>query len=394
MHFFNKTASFTRKVIFLLVCCLGILIFEKIRAMKFLYLTFFVCFFCFFVPTYGQDFNTIESAEFDPVNHRFLISNSNGVLVVDDQGEPISEMPGDATAQFGMEVVGNVLFAIVGDDVRAYDLTSGAELSSVTISGAQFLNGMASDGDHRIWVTDFSAKDIFEIDFTDLVNPSYVQIVSNTVTTPNGICYDEVNNRLVFVNWGASASIKSVDLTDYTVSTVVANTGVGSIDGIDNDNYGNYFIASWNPNRITRYNADFSVSEIITVPGGLSSPADIAYAEEIDTLIIPNSGNNTVRFVGFQTSDIKISNENPFAFSCYPNPVQENSVLSFNLTTPGITTISILDSQGRLIQKLWQENLPAVAHKFVVGDVELSPGNYIWHIESNGVVFSSAFIKQ
>jgi hypothetical protein len=367
---------------------------KKTAEMKFLYLSL-LSYFCFapFLSN-GQNFNSIESAEFDPINHRFLISNSDGILVVDDQGEPVSEMPGDAVAQYGMEVIGDVLFAIVGDDVRAFDLTSGLEISSVTITGAQFLNGMASDGDHRIWVTDFSAKDIFEIDFSDLANPSYVQIISNTISTPNGICYDGDNNRLVFVNWGASASIKSVDLTDYSMSTVVANTGVGSIDGIDNDSYGNYYIASWNPNRITKYNADFSLSEIITVPGGLSSPADIAYAEEIDTLIIPNSGNSTVRFVGFQTSNIEVSVDNPFAFSCYPNPISENSVLVFKLSVPGITTISILDTQGKIVEKVWHENLPAVAHKFVVGDLDLCPGNYIWRIESNGVTFSSAFIKQ
>jgi hypothetical protein len=361
--------------------------------MRKLYAVFVVFFLLTSLGSISQDFNAIESAEFDPVYHRFLVSNSDGVLVVNADGEPVSEMGGDAVAQYGMEVIGNTLFAIVNDDVRAYDLTSGLEISSITIEGAQFLNGMASDGDHRIWVTDFSAKDIFEIDFTDLANPSYVQVVSNTVTTPNGICYDEGNNRLVFVNWGGSAAIKAVDLTDYTITNLVSNTGLGNIDGIDNDNYGNYYIASWSPNRITKYNADFSVSEIITVAGGLSSPADIAYAEEIDTLIIPNSGNNTVRFVGFQTSGIQRSEDNPFAFGCYPNPVSESSVIYFTLAQPGATTINILDAQGKLVKNFWHENLPAAAHRFVLGDLDLSPGNYIWHIESNGVTHSRAFVK-
>jgi sugar lactone lactonase YvrE len=361
--------------------------------MKIVYFVVHVFFLLTSLVSNSQDFNVIESAEYDPVYHRFLVSNSDGVMVVDSDGEPLAEMGGDAVAQYGMEVVGNTLFTIVNDDVRAYDLTSGLEISSVTIDGAQFLNGMASDGDHRIWVTDFSAKDIFEIDFTDLANPTYIQIVSNTGTTPNGICYDETNNRLVFVSWGPSAAIKTVDLTDYSISELVANTGVGNIDGIDNDDYGNYYIASWSPNRIMKYNEDFSVSEIITVAGGLSSPADIAYAEEIDTLVIPNSANNTVRFVGFQTSGIRPSEENPFAFSCYPNPVNESSVIYFTLAQPGVTTISILDSQGKLVKNFWNENLPATAHRFVLGDLDLSPGNYIWHIQSNGVTHSSAFVK-
>lgn len=61
-------------------------------------------------------------------------------------------------------------------------------------------------------------------------------------------------------------------------------------------------MASWSPNRITKYSPDFSVSEIITVAGGLSSAADICYANEIDTLAIPNSGNTTVVYVGFDNT--------------------------------------------------------------------------------------------
>jgi hypothetical protein len=361
--------------------------------MKKIVLTPIACLWLFINLASAQDFDAIESAEYDPINNRFLVSNSSSVMIVNGSGQPIEEMSGDAIAQYGMEVMGNVLFAIVGDDVRGYDLTSGLEVSSVTITGAQFLNGMASDGDHLIWVTDFNAKDVFEVDFSDLSNPSYIQVVSNTVSTPNGICYDQTGNRLVFVNWGSSAAIKAIDLTDYSISTIVPNTGVGNIDGIDNDNNGNYYISSWSPNRITKYNADFSLSEIITVPGGLSSPADIAYAEEIDTLIIPNSGNNTVRFVGFTSTDVEASAENPFAFNCYPNPINESSVLSFTIHHAGVTTIKILDSQGRLVSDFWRENLPAASHKFVLGDLELASGNYFWHIECDGVFYSSSFCK-
>jgi hypothetical protein len=349
-----------------------------------------------FCSTLGksQTLGNIESVEYDALNHRFLVSNGNNIVVVGADGNEIEYYGSDPEANYGMEIMGSALYAIVGDDVKAFDLTSGLLVSSITITGAQFLNGMASDGDHRIWVTDFNAAKIYEIDFTDLANPSYVLVVSNTNTTPNGICYDEANNRLVFVNWGSNASIKAVDLTDYSVSTLVANAGVGNIDGIDNDNYGNFFIASWTPNRITKYNADFSLSEIITVPGGLSSPADIAYAEEIDTLVIPNSGNSTVRFVGFSPSNIEVTNENPFAFNCYPNPVTDRSVLSFVTTKAGVVKISILDNQGKIIETLLEENLPAARQKVALGELEIPSGHYIWHIENEGLNFSVPFIKQ
>ena len=68
------------------------------------------------------------------------------------------------------------------------------------------------------------------------------QIVSNTVSTPNGIVYDGENNRLIFVNWGSNAAIKAVDLSDNSVSTLTTTT-LGNCDGIDNDSYGNYYVS-------------------------------------------------------------------------------------------------------------------------------------------------------
>ncbi len=347
-----------------------------------------------FSTLHSQQLTSLESVDYDATNHRWLASNGSNVIVVDNDGNEIDYFGSDPEADYGMEVMGTALYSIVGTGVKAYDLTSGAEVSSITITGAQFLNGMASDGDHRIWVTDFTAKKIYEIDFTDWANPSYVQIVANTVTTPNGICYDETNNRLVFVAWGSNASIKSVSLSDYSLTTLVNNTMVGNIDGIDNDNYGNYYIASWSPNRITKYNSDFSVNEIVTVSGTLSSPADIAYAEEIDTLAIPNSGNQTVLFVGFTPSGVtERTEENPFGISCYPNPLSPQSVLSFELTTSGLTTIEILDQQGRVVEEILKENLPATKHKIVLGELDLSSGHYLWRISNGGGTQVYPFIK-
>ncbi len=353
--------------------------------------------FLFSQSTQAQTLGSIESVEYDAVNGRFLVSNGSNIIEVDGNGNEVDYFGTEPAADYGMEVMGNALFTIVIDGssnnfVKAFDLTSGVEVASLEITAAQFLNGMATDGDHRIWVTDFSAKKIYEIDFTELANPTYVEIVSNTVTTPNGICYDGNNSRLVFANWGASAKIKAISLPDYTVTTLVANAGVGNIDGIDNDDYGNFYICSWQPVQIKKYSNEFTLEEVITV-AGLSSPADLCYAEEIDTLAIPNAGNSTVKFVGFAPSKVEVSIENPFAFTCNPNPVSDRSVLYFTLKESGITTIDILDHQGKLIQTIMEENLPAAQHKFVIGELDIAQGNYFWKISNGGFVYSLPFVK-
>lgn len=354
--------------------------------------TLFVCVFLSIVSSMqAQSLNDIESVEYDPINNRFLVSNGSNIVVVDDAGEPVSLFGTSATASHGMEVMGSNLFVIDGSVIRAYDLTSGEQNASITIAGAQFLNGMACDDDHRIWVTDFSAKKIYEIDFTELSNPTYTQVVSNTVTTPNGICYDESNNRLVFVNWGSNAKIKAVDLETYTLSTLVENTGIGNIDGIDNDSYGNYYISSWTPNRITRYNSDFSVSEIIT-SSDLSSPADICYAESIDKIAIPNSGNNTVKIIAFESSTGVSELTNPWSFNCFPNPVKETSVITLELLKSENIKLEVIDQQGRVVQELFDENLSSGKHKFSLRDLQLSSGAYIWRMSNGESEYLSPFI--
>jgi hypothetical protein len=137
---------------------------------------------------FAQSLSSIESAEFDAVNHRFLVSNGNNIIEVNSSGASIGEIGnGIPEASYGMEVVGSTLYTIDGSYVYAYDLTNDALLSSIQISGAGFLNGMASDNEGRVWVTDFSTKKIIEIDFSDVLNPTYQTVVANTGVTPNGI---------------------------------------------------------------------------------------------------------------------------------------------------------------------------------------------------------------
>ena len=345
---------------------------------------------------FSQNLTGIESVEFDAINHRFLVGNGNNIVEVDASGTPTGIFTGDSPkADYGMEVIGNTLFTIVGSGVRAYDLATGSQLSSISITGASFLNGMAADGQNRVWVTDFGAMKIYELDYTDLANPTYSVVVTNTGVTPNGICYDETNNRLVFVAWsGTSSDITAVSLADYSTNTLVANASLNSIDGIDNDSQGNYYLASWAPQRITKYAPDFSVSEVITVAGGLNNPADIAYAEEIDTLLIPNSGNNTVRIIGFQTSDVMALEAEKSPLTCYPNPVTENSVISFTTRQPGVVSVEILDIQGKIIHQVLNENLPAAKQRIVVGDLPIGAGSYVWRVEPISSELTLPFVKQ
>jgi len=342
------------------------------------------------IGTNAQNLGTIESVEYDNVYGRFLVSNVNSIVEVDGDGNEVAYFGTNATASYGMEVMGNTLFAITGSSIKGYDLTSGTQVTSITISGANFLNGLASDGINRLWVTDFGAKKIHEISMADFAAPTSTLIYTDT-KTPNGITYDGANNRLVYVCWGASAPIKSINLADYTVS-ILTPTSLTNCDGIDHDGDGNFYVASWSPTRITKFSSEFSTTQVITAPG-LGSPADICYAQEIDTLAIPNSSLSTVTFVGFTPTSVAEEAIKQGEILVYPNPINESSVIDFYLPVAAMTSVKIYDAAGRMVRELMNENAAMGQHRILLAGVDLAEGMYVCEIQSAQFKKSISFKK-
>ena len=242
----------------------------------------------------SQTPSNIEAVEYDPAG-RWLVSNGNSILSSEDAGSTWTTF-GSVGASHGMEVVDGRLFALHYGVLRAVDLASESQISTLNIPGASFLNGMGSRSGELV-ISDFGTGALHRVDISDPANMSSTVLVNNLGATPNGVVIDEANNRALVVTWGA-CSIYAVDLETGAVSTVVASTGLNNCDGIDLDGSGRAYVSSWSPNRITRYTADFASSEAV-VTSGLSSPADISYAIDLDTLGVANSGSDVVTFHGF-----------------------------------------------------------------------------------------------
>jgi hypothetical protein len=334
---------------------------------------------------FGQSLAGVESVEYDPINNRYLTSSDNSSIVAIAPNGALSHFGSGTDASHGMEVIGDKLYAINGSTIKCYDLNTELEVWSQAISGAAFLNGMASNGADSIWFTDFSNKDILVMDVNDHQN--YSTLVANTVETPNGIVYDGANNRCLFVTWGNPAHVKAMNLNTNNLTYVVQNVGVGNIDGIDNDSDGNWFISSWSPARITKYSNDFGTSEVITVPG-ISSPADICYATETDTLAIP--GGNQVLFVGFETSTVGIEEENFETYSVYYQ--SGYPVVQFELNEIQEATMEIFNTQGQSVYKVLEGNQPNGLHKVVLSSIGLYSGTYLCRFQSKELSFTERIV--
>lgn len=335
----------------------------------------------------AQSLVGVESVEYDPINNRYLASSDGTSIISIAPDGALGHFGTGFTADYGMEVMNGILYAISGSSVKGYDLSTEAQVLSVSISGAQFLNGMGSNGSDRLWVSDFNGYDIYEVNLSNLSNPTYQMVADQTdlgtSSKPNGIVYDEDNDRILIAGWGSNAGIRALNLNTYAVSNVVANTGLGNIDGIDKDSEGNWYVSSWSPARITKYTNDFSSSEVITVPG-ISNPADICYAPETDTLAIP--GANQVLFVGFENTSVGMDDENFELYRiCYRSGFP---MVQFEMMNAQYAELTIVDMNGRVVYTVLDGIQPQGPQTVVLSSIGLYSGTYICRMRSKDVSFS------
>ncbi|MCB0769961.1 MAG: hypothetical protein KDC00_06100 [Flavobacteriales bacterium] len=231
-----------------------------------------------------------ESVEYDPDGDRYFVSNTgSNSIKQQDQSGVVTDFVTVNPAPYGLELMGDTLFACSGGSVKGYATSDGTLVFNRSLGGS-FLNGITTDGTH-LYVTDFSASRIYKV---DVANNTHSTLVANTAGTPNGIVWDPAGERLVVVFWGNNAPIKAFDRVTGASTTLVAGTGLSNIDGVTIDCFGNFLVASWSPDRITGLPPDFaSAGTSIGVPG-LNNPADIDFDEVNGRVCIPNSGNNTV----------------------------------------------------------------------------------------------------
>jgi hypothetical protein len=336
----------------------------------------------------AQTYNSPESVEFDYANNRWFIANNGGnnILARNSATGALSIFVPSGFAgggPHGLEIVGDTLYACAGGSLRWYDINTGALVSSKVITGASFLNGITHDASGNLYITDYTNNKIFRFNTN---TRTFNAFVSTGLSSPNGIIYDQPNNRCVFVQW--TGAVKSVLLSDSTVTTLVASTGLSSIDGITKDGAGNYYLSSWSPTRITRYSSTFT-SPATVVSSGIGQPADIFYNVLTDTLGVPNSSsgvnNTTYHYFGSATS-VDESSAGASDLQVYPNPVAKTAEIKYELETAGMVKAELFDMTGKVVMTLVNEEQSKGSHTLRFDRSSLSAGNYFLNITANDAV--------
>lgn len=289
-----------------------------------------------------------ESVEYDPVGDRYLVSNTTGASIKQraQDGTVTDFAAGLSAAPYGLEIMGDVLYACMGGGVRGFSLATGEQVFQIALN-AGFANGITTDGTN-LYVTDFhnSQRRIFKV---DPAAGTFTILASGLPGQPNGIVYLAATNEVLVGFWGSQAAVRSYNaVTGANTGSVTTN--VGSIDGVVLDCQGRVLISSWSPARISRFEwgVPAPVFENLNVPG-LSSPADIDYDAVNDRVCIPNSGNNTVTL--FQLNCGATAVETPVAdtisLRVLPNPAQDR--ISVEPRFPRSEPYLLLNTRGSVI---------------------------------------------
>lgn len=239
---------------------------------------------------FAQTINNPESVEIDPADGSYFISNqgSTDILKLTTNGTLTLFAP-TAQATAGLELVGDTLYACMGGTLLGYNRVTGVQIINTNLGGS-FLNGITHD-DTNLYISDYSDAKIIRFNYH---TGQFNDFVTGLTPAPNGIVYDGIDNRLVLVSWGGNAPIKSISITDSLVTPLITTT-LGNLDGIAMNCQGEFFVSSWTPDIISKFDHNFSAQGVDIGITGLNSPADIFFDKVSDTLCIPSTGNDLVK---------------------------------------------------------------------------------------------------
>ncbi|MGZ4053580.1 MAG: T9SS type A sorting domain-containing protein [Bacteroidia bacterium] len=343
----------------------------------------------FFSAALAQTYNSPESVEFDYANNRWFISNHTGHTIITRNSATGALSPfasGFSSGPHGLEIVNDTLYACDGGDIKMYNINTAAAIGTITM-GATFLNGITHDNTY-LYATDFTAKKIYRI---NIATRAFSIFVTGLAKMPNGIIYDQPNNRCVFVTWNASAPIMAFDVTSGAVTTVTATT-LNSCDGITKDGAGNYYVTAWGSGSTTgtinKFNNTFTTGPTPVVTG-LNGPADIFYNTVTDTLGVPNSGtsggtaglqNNTTYYYFGSAASTNELEKDKLKTSVDPNPIAKAAEIKYETSVQGKVLILLFNINGQLIKTITDENQSTGKHVVTFDKSGVSAGTYFLKI--------------
>lgn len=186
----------------------------------------------------------------------------------------------------GMTIVGDTLWAVDADAVRAFNRRTGAPLATVDFSAFKlgFLNDIAA-GPDALYVTDTGTDHIYRI----AGGRATVALRDPALSNPNGITWDATGRRFIVVPWAGDSVIRAWTPGSRTLVTI-GRTGGTKFDGVEILSGDRVLVASQSDSSLHLFTG--STSRPIIRTGG--APADIAVDTKRNRVAVPFVDRNLV----------------------------------------------------------------------------------------------------
>jgi hypothetical protein len=186
----------------------------------------------------------------------------------------------------GMTIVGDTLWVVDADAVRAFNRRTGAPLATVDFSALKidFLNDIAA-GPDALYVTDTGTDRIYRIAGGRIT----VALQDSALGKPNGIAWDAKGHRFIVVPYGGESVIKAWTAGSKTLTEIGRSTGA-KYDGVEILSGDRVLVASQADSSLHLFTGGTGRPIIRT--GG--APADIAVDTRRNRVAVPFVDRNLV----------------------------------------------------------------------------------------------------
>ena len=244
----------------------------------------------------------------------YMYQICKGTLLTKDKNGFISKVDVDGkiiklkwieglNAPKGLTISKGKLYAADVNELVEIDIKTGKITKKLEAAGATFLNDVTVDTNGNIYVSDMFNDAIYKLDsFNQLTKWLY----SPKLEAPNGLHYEK--GQLIVASWGHPTNgfapsvvghLKSISLKNKEIKSLGNGQPVGTLDGIESDKNGNYFVSDWVGGKLLYIQPDGNFKSLVTLTQGA---ADHEVIHDKNLLILPmmNIDDGSGKLIAFE----------------------------------------------------------------------------------------------
>lgn len=256
--------------------------------------------------TLKEGLNTPESVIYDAARDRLYVSNVQGVpsekdgkgyiAVVSPDGKLLEkEWVKDLNAPKGMVVQGDKLYVSDVDALVEINIPTAKVTQRYEAKTAKFLNDVAADAQHNIYVSD-----MFDDKIYCLCGGKFeLWLSSPDLAAPNGLLAEK--DRLVVGSWGklkegfateVPGYLKAIDYKTKKITPLGSEKPFANLDGVEPDGKDGYYVSDWMAGKLFHCDTKGHATELMKLKQG---SADIHYLAAKHLLLVPMMMENELK---------------------------------------------------------------------------------------------------